>query len=138
MVRSIKCASDGGKRCNAMYVGGYFDKALGTPVKGVARLNISDFENPTVIPVGDEGLDGQASEGVDGLVMTIESIDEDEIVFGGIYDDPSESDVPYLLNRWTEDKGARCVLNRNMLDQAVCQVDTPPLVCCELIFGPGE
>ncbi|GMH91587.1 hypothetical protein TrST_g4259 [Triparma strigata] len=136
MVRSIKCASDGGKRCNAMYVGGYFDKALGTPVKGVARLNISDFENPTVIPVGDEGLDGQASEGVDGLVMTIESIDEDEIVFGGIYDDPSESDVPYLLNRWTEDKGARCVLNRNMLDQAVCQVDTPPLVCCELIFGP--
>ena len=119
-----------------MYVGGYFDKAMGTPVKGVAMVDLTEFSNPLVTPVGDKGDDGLVSEGVDGLVMTIEAIEEGEIVFGGIYDDPSESDVPYLLTRWSEDKGARCVLNRNMLDQSVCGVDTPPLVCCELIFGP--
>jgi hypothetical protein len=131
MVRSLQCGPGETGSCDVLFVGGYFDTALGVEARGVVRLDLSDYDEPAVLPVGDE-----LGSGVDGLVMTVTALSGSEVVFGGIYDDPSESDVPYLLNRWTEDKGARCVLNRNMINEDVCAVDVPPLLCCELIFGP--
>jgi len=131
MVRTLECAD---AKCATLFVGGYFDTAFGVQARGLVRLDLTKFAAPEVTPVGE--LDGL---GVDGLVMTVEALSPTEIVYGGIYDDPSDSDVPYLINRWSESRGSRCVLNRNMLDQPVCvaaDVASPPLLCCELVFGP--
>ena len=138
MVRSLRCASSGGVECGTLYMGGYFDKALGTPASGLAGVEMSapnSFYDPNVFPCGNSTA-GNSTPGVDGLVMTVESIEEKgEVVYGGIYDD--EGDMPYLLNRYTiANKNNRCVVNRAWLGQRVCQVENPPLVCCELIFGP--
>jgi len=133
MIRSIQCVGVNGT-CEFMHVGGYFDTVLGVNnTLGIALLDLSDYDNPKVTKIG---RGKESTEGVNGLVMTIASVSPTEIVFGGIYEDPVDSDVPYLINRWTKGKGMRCVVNRLMRDQSACQVDSPPLLCCELIFGP--
>ena len=68
VVRTITCASDGGRSCRKMFVGGYFNRALGEEMKGLVQLDTSDPNNVTVSAVTDDD-DG---DGVDGLVMAIE------------------------------------------------------------------
>ena len=134
MIRSIRCAKNNGTSCDTMYVAGYFDTALGVNgTNGVAKLDFSAGPNPTVVKIGTKDDPGK---GVNGLVMALEAISEDEIVFGGIYEDPIDTDIPYLINRYTPARGTRCVVNRLMRSQTACKVDNPPLLCCELIFGP--
>ena len=139
IVQTIECASNGGKSCEIMFVGGHFNDAMGVKANSIVMINQTNPSNIVVSPLKGSPTfnDEDDSNGVEGVVMSVSAINETSVVFGGIYSSAGGGDgkAPYMFNTFSPNTGISCVINEFMGDLTQCQTLPPPPICCEGAIG---
>jgi len=134
LVRTIECIDDGDYACDEMYLGGTFDWAFGTPVKGLAKVKWE--RNVTSHELSLLNVEEVASISA-GVVTTVTQLTPDLLFYGGIFG-PEEGQgdavkAPIVLKH--KITGYHCPISIKMQHLPQCQVKTPPYLCCDYFYG---